>query len=75
VRRFVFFSAPGVRTDSPDPFTAAKAATEERLRNSALDYTIIVSAPFMDVWVGMVVLAPIIEGREVVYVGVGTRRH
>lgn len=75
VRRFIFFTGLGSRADSPDPFMAAKAATEDRLRASGLDYTIIGSTPFIDVWVGMVVLAPILEGREVTYAGDGQRRY
>lgn len=75
VRRFVYFNGLGGRADSPDPFMAAKAATEDRLRASGLDFTIIASTPFIDVWVGMVVLAPILEGREVAYAGDGQRRY
>jgi NADH dehydrogenase len=75
VRRIIFFTGPNLRVDSPDHFSAAKAATEERLRESDLDFTIIACAPFLDVWVGRVVLEPILEGREVVYAGDGNRRH
>jgi uncharacterized protein YbjT (DUF2867 family) len=75
VRRFVFVSGLGSTLDSPDPFMAAKAATEARLHASSLDFTIVASTPFIDVWVGMVVLGPILDGREVVYVGDGHNRH
>jgi uncharacterized protein YbjT (DUF2867 family) len=75
VKQFVFFSAPGSAPDSPVPFVAAKGQTEQRLRDSGVPFTIFAAAPYMDVWLGMVVLAPMFEGREIGYIGDGTRRH
>ena len=75
VRRYLFMSAIGAQVDSIDPFMAAKAATEQRLIASGLNYTIVAATPFIDVWVGMVVLDPILERREVVYSGDGNRRY
>lgn len=75
VRRYVFMTALGAEVDSVDPFMSAKATTEQRLITSGLDYTIVAATPFIDVWVGMVVLNPVLERREVVYSGDGNRRY
>jgi uncharacterized protein YbjT (DUF2867 family) len=75
VSRFVFTSALGASLDSPVPFMAAKAETEERLRESGLTWTVLAPEPFMEVWLGTVVAGPAIKGDHVVYVGSGTRRH
>lgn len=75
VNRFMFTSAFGSPPDSPVPFVAAKGLSEQRLRESGMEYTILAPTPYIDVWLGMVVLGPLFEGREVVYVGDGTKRH
>lgn len=75
VRQLVFVSARAASADSPAPFMAAKAATEERLKASGLAWTILAPEAFMDSWLAMVVAGPALEGREVVYVGDGRRLH
>jgi uncharacterized protein YbjT (DUF2867 family) len=75
VKQFVFTTGLGSTPDSPIPFIAAKGATEERLRASGMTFTILAATPFMEVWVGMVVLSPMFEGRDVAYIGDGTQRH
>ena len=75
VKRFIFTSALGSPPDSPIPFIAAKGLSEQRLRESGMEYTILAPTPYVDVWLGMVALGPLFEGREVVYVGDGTKRH
>lgn len=75
VRQFVFTSALGVTTDSPNPFMAAKAASEACLRSAGMSWTILAPNAFMDVWLAAVVAGPVLSGREVVYVGRGARRH
>jgi NADH dehydrogenase len=75
VRQFVFTSALGASPDSPNPFMAAKAATEAFLRSSGMSWTILAPNVFMDVLLAAVVAEPAVEGREVVYVGSGARRH
>ena len=75
VRRFIFTSALGASPDSPNPFMAAKAATEAALGMSGLTWTILAPNAFMDVWLAAVVAGPVLAGREVVYVGSGARRH
>jgi uncharacterized protein YbjT (DUF2867 family) len=75
VRHFVFVSALGASTNSPDAFMRAKAATEATLRSSGMAWTILAPNAFMDVWLSAVVAGPALAGREVVYVGSGSRRH
>jgi uncharacterized protein YbjT (DUF2867 family) len=75
VDRFVFVSAFGAAPGHPVPFLAAKGASEQRLRDSGMTFTILVPAPYLDVWVAAVVAAPALGGREIVYVGDGLRRH
>ena len=71
VRHFVFTSALGASPDNPNPFMAAKAATEAALGVSGLTWTILAPNAFMDVWLAAVVAGPVLAGREVVYVGSG----
>jgi uncharacterized protein YbjT (DUF2867 family) len=75
VGHFIFVSALGSTPESPIPFIAAKGRTEQRIRDSGMPFTILAATPYIDVWVGMVVLSPMLEGREVVYIGDGTQRH
>jgi NADH dehydrogenase len=75
VKQFIFTSAIGSTPDSPIPFVAAKGMSEQRLRASGMTFTILAPTPYMEVWLGMVVLGPMFEGREVTYVGDGTKRH
>jgi uncharacterized protein YbjT (DUF2867 family) len=75
VRKFIFTSGLGSTPDSPIPFIAAKGATEQRLRDSGMNFTILAATPYMEVWLGMVVLGPMFEGREIAYIGDGTQRH
>jgi uncharacterized protein YbjT (DUF2867 family) len=75
VKQFVFTTGLGSTPENPIPFIAAKGAAEQRLRASGMTFTILAATPFMEVWLGIVVLAPMFEGREIVYVGDGTQRH
>lgn len=75
VEHFVFTSANGVSLEHPVPFMAAKAATEARLRESGLSWTVLAPEPFMETWLGMIVAGPALAGGEVVYVGSGERKH
>jgi NADH dehydrogenase len=75
VKQFVFTTGLRSAPDSPIPFIAAKGATEQRLRDSGMTFTILAPTPYMDVWLGMVVLAPMFERREISYIGDGTKRH
>ncbi len=75
VRHFIFTSMLGVAPDSPNPFVAAKAATEAALRSAGMAWTILAPNAFMDIWLAAVVAGPALAGREVVYVGSGARRH
>lgn len=75
VRQFVFTSALGADQHSPNPLMAAKGTTEQFLGSSGMEWTILAPNAFMDVWLAAVVAGPALAGREVVYVGSGTRRH
>lgn len=76
VEHFVFVTgAPVTSADSPIPFIAAKGASEDRLRASGMDWTVLAPNPYLEIWVGMVVARPALSGEEVVYVGSGERRH
>ncbi len=75
VRRFVFVSALGAAPGSPVPFLAAKGETEERLRATDMNWTVLEPDAFMDVWVPAVVGGPALRGDPVVLVGEGDRRH
>ncbi len=75
VRQFVFTSALGAAPDNPNPFMAAKGATEALLQSTSMPWTILAPNAFMDVWLAAVVAAPILAERDVVYVGSGARHH
>jgi NADH dehydrogenase len=75
VRRFVFTSVLGASTESPMPLLQAKAQTEEHLRASGMDWTILQPNLFMDTWVPTVVGGPALAGEPVTIVGEGRRRH
>ena len=75
VRHFVFTSLLGAAPDSPNPFIAAKATTENVVASAGMAWTILAPNAFMDVWLAAVVAGPALAGGEVVYVGSGARRH
>ncbi len=75
VRQFVYTSVLNAYVGHPNPFFAAKAVTEQRLRESGLAWTILAPNAFMDVWVGAVVAGPALSGRDIVLVGSGLHRH
>jgi uncharacterized protein YbjT (DUF2867 family) len=75
VKQFIFTSGFGSTPGNPIPFIAAKGKTEQRLRNSGMPFTILAPTPYAEVWLGNVILRPMSEGREIVYVGDGTQRH
>jgi NADH dehydrogenase len=74
-KQFIFISAFGVSVDSLVPLFQAKASTEAYLRSSGLAYTILAADGFMDVWLPMIVLGPVFDGRPVTIVGEGRRKH
>ena len=74
-KQFIFVSAFGVSIDSPVPLFQAKARTEAYLRSSGLAYTILAADGFMDVWLPMIVIGPVLDGRPVTIVGEGRRKH
>jgi uncharacterized protein YbjT (DUF2867 family) len=75
VEHFVFVSAEGEDPESPVPFLRAKGITSARLRESDMAYTVLVPNLYMDVWIPLVVLAPVASGRPITIVGAGARKH
>ena len=75
VEHFVFLSAEGEDPESPVPFLRAKGITSARLRESDMAYTVLVPNLYMDVWIPLVVLAPVASGRPITIVGEGAREH
>jgi NADH dehydrogenase len=76
VEHFIFMSGgPATSPDSEIPFVRAKAETEARVRESGMSFTILRAQPYFEIWVGMVVTAPALQGNVVTYVGGGERKH
>jgi uncharacterized protein YbjT (DUF2867 family) len=75
VNHFIFLSAQMADPGSPVPFLAGKAQAEEALRQSGMTYTILAPVAFMEIWVGMLVAMPAIQGQPVTLVGGGERKH
>jgi uncharacterized protein YbjT (DUF2867 family) len=75
VEQFIFVSAFGADASSPVPFLAAKGRAEAHLRESGLDHAILSPTVFMDVWIGALVLGPLVTGQPVTIPGEGRRRH
>jgi uncharacterized protein YbjT (DUF2867 family) len=75
VRHFIFTSALIADRESPSPFLQAKALSEEHLRASGLDYTILAPNTFLEVWTGAIVGVPLRMGQPVTLVGEAHRRH
>ncbi len=75
VRQFVFTSALGSSADSPVPLMRIKALNEQRLRQSGMTYTILMPNLYLEVWGGIIVAAPLAQGKPVTLVGEASRRH
>jgi uncharacterized protein YbjT (DUF2867 family) len=75
VEHFVFVSLLGADPDHPVPFLRGKGQSESALRESGMVYTILAPTAFMEFWPAMVVGMPALQGRPVVLVGEGRRRH
>jgi len=75
VKHFIFTSAMIADKDSPVPFLRAKALSEEYLRVSDMDYTILAPNTFIEVWAGLIVGMPLQMGQPVTLVGEARRKH
>jgi uncharacterized protein YbjT (DUF2867 family) len=75
VRHFVFVSAAFVDLNSPNPLLAAKARTEEYLRESGLPWTIVAPHAFLDVCFNLLIGSALGAGVPVSLVNGGQRRH
>jgi uncharacterized protein YbjT (DUF2867 family) len=75
VEHFIFVSLLGADINNPSPFVQAKARSEQALRESGVEYTILAPTAFMEMWPAMVVGMPALQGRPITLVGEGRRRH
>jgi len=75
VKHLIFTSMLGADPASPAPFVRGKGETEVYLRQSGLTHTILSPNFFAEVWVGMVVGAPLGAGQPVTLVGEARRKH
>lgn len=75
VRRYVLVSTLGASEESPVPAFRAKAGAEAYLKRSGMEYVILQSDAFMDVWFGMLIEAPIAAGAPVTLIGESKGRH
>ena len=75
VEHFIFVSLLGADPHNPAPFVQAKARSEQALRESGVEYTILAPTAFMEMWPAMVVGMPTLQGRPITLVGEGRRRH
>lgn len=72
VERFVFVSAYGFEAMDA-PLARAKVASEARLKDSAMTWSILKPAPFMEVWIGWVIGGQLGQGPKVAIVGDGEK--
>lgn len=67
--------ALGSDLGSPVPFLRGKAIAEQYLKDSGLDYTILMPNLFMEIWCPSIVGQALPGGRPVTLIGQGTRKH
>ena len=75
VRHLVYTSALGSSPDSPVPLMRIKALNEQRLRESGMTYTILMPNLYIEVWAGIIVAAPVAQGKPVTLIGDASHRH
>lgn len=75
VQRFIFVSALGAAPEHPMPLLRAKGLSEQRLRASGMDWTILQPDVFMDRLIPMVVGLPALSNSTVTLIGHGRREH
>jgi NADH dehydrogenase len=75
VRKFVFTSALGAGPGHPMPLLRTKGLVEQRLRASAMTWTVLQPNFYMDTWIPAIVGGPALTGQPVTLVGDGLRQH
>lgn len=75
VQRFIFVSALGAAPQHPMPLLQAKGLSEQRLRASGMDWTILQPNVFMDRLIPIVVGLPALANRAVTLIGQGASQH
>jgi uncharacterized protein YbjT (DUF2867 family) len=71
VKRFVYVSAQGASSDHPAAFSRAKAAIEEHLAASGMEFAILRPSAFMDLYAHELIGKSVIAGKRVVLLGDG----
>src|SRR6266568_6541556 len=67
VERFIFVSVQGASPDSPLEFFRIKYHTEEYLRASGLNFTILRPSAFMDLWAQLIGLPILEQGKTTIF--------
>jgi NADH dehydrogenase len=75
VQHLIFTSMLGADPDSPAPFARGKGETEVYVRESGLPYTILSPNMFAEVWIGLLIGAPLQARQPITLVGEGARKH
>jgi NADH dehydrogenase len=75
VKRFIYTSAYGAVQNHPVPLFKIKGTCEAALEASGLEYTILWPTFFMEIWIGMLVGAPLMTDQPITLIGKGNRRH
>lgn len=75
VRQFVFVSALGSDLNSPVPLLRGKAIAEQYLRESGLNYTILLPNLYLEIWCPNIVGRAALAGQPVTLIGEGRRKH
>lgn len=75
VKHFIFVSVQGADPNSPVPFIQAKVSTENHLRESGMNYTILRPNIFMGVWFGVIIGLALQNGQPITLVGSGEKKH
>lgn len=74
VRRFIYTSISSAAPGHPSPLFHIKGVCEAALRESGLEFTILAPSVFMEIWIGMIVGAPLMAQQPVTLIGQGDHR-
>ncbi len=75
VKHFIYVSSTVADPTSQDAYAGAKGKSEQRLRASGMNYTILRPYIFLDFWLYMLVGTPLQAGQVITLVGQGDHKH
>lgn len=75
IGHFIFCSILAYDPDNPNPFFAGKGQTEDYLVKSGIPYTILAPDMFAEVWLGMVLGAPVSQHAPITLIAPASHRH